>query len=191
MREYPAYGRTIAACIVRGQKPICVGVLLSSRWRYFDHVAKVCIKPEDWALGRYEFGYLRGLHVVAVAGDDCQDAQLGELLFDLMRVGPRLVWVYAASGQKLYDGEHAMEVANWVHALGAKVEWPLLKAARSTMELAEVAAARAWRHEYDAITSRRGDEAAVEFSLLEWKLKDQVRQQFSAPFQENGEPAAA
>jgi hypothetical protein len=98
IREYPAYGRTIAQQLVRGLRPICIGVLLSTRWRYFDHTPKVCIKPEDWANGKYEFGFLRGRHVVAIWGDDCTDRQFGELLLELMRAGPSDLWAFGCDG---------------------------------------------------------------------------------------------
>jgi hypothetical protein len=113
MREYPAYGRTIASHIVRGQKPVALAVLLSSRWDYYNHVPKVCIKPEEWRIGRFEFGFLRGLHAVAIVGDESSNLQLAELVLELMRVGPALLWIYDAVGGKVYDGDFASDVARW------------------------------------------------------------------------------
>lgn len=60
------------------------------------------MKPEEWEFGRWEFGYLKGEHVVAVWGDDCSPAQFGELLIELMLAGPRLVWACTAGGEWLY-----------------------------------------------------------------------------------------
>ena len=92
MRVYPAYARTIARHLVRGHRPAGIGVLFSTRWWYFDNLAKACIAPEDWAFGRFEFGYLKNEHVVAVWGDGAEPTQFGELLIELMLAGPRLLW---------------------------------------------------------------------------------------------------
>jgi hypothetical protein len=140
MTVYPAYARQIAMLAARGIRPVAVGVLLSSRWWYFDHVAKVCIKPDEWALRRWEFGYLRGMHVVAVQGDDCDERQLGELLADLMWAGPRVLWVCDLWGHWIArDIEpHLLgrQVAEWVDPkLGAFV-----KAAASRYAQAQLAA---------------------------------------------------
>lgn len=192
MRDYPAYGRTIAAHIVRGQKPICVGVLLSTRWRYFDHVPKVCIKPEEWERGRFEFGYLRGLHVVAVPGDDCAPAQLGELVVDLMATGPETLWCFDCDGRELYAGEDTSALALWAYDLAEKrVGWSLVKGAQRRMDEAIAAAAATYVREAEAIKARAGDEAAVEFHLRAYRIKDRVRELFGAGFQASGEPAAA
>lgn len=116
MRVYPAYGRTIASHLVRGNHPVAIGVLLSSRWWYFDHVAKICVSPDEWALGRWEFGYLHNQHVVVVAGDGASDVQLGELLIELMLAGPRLVWVRDID-RWLYHGSSSYELSRYADDL--------------------------------------------------------------------------
>ena len=102
MRVYPAYGRTIARYLVRGIRPAALGVLLSTRWWYFDRAAKACVSPDEWALGRWEFGFLQNEHVVAVWGDGCEPGQFGELLLELMLAGPRLLWAVGVDGAWLY-----------------------------------------------------------------------------------------
>jgi hypothetical protein len=137
MREYPAYGRTIASHIVRGQKPLALAVLLSARWDYFDHVPKVCLKPDEWRLGRYEFGFVRALHAVAVFGDEATEAQAAELLVELMRVGPGApLGVRSRLGQTLHEFERAADVGRWT-----------LRACRRERR-ARAAAARADRHRW-------------------------------------------
>ncbi len=102
MRTYPPYARTISRHLMRGNHPVCIGVLLGARWWFFDRVAKVCIRPDEWALGRWEFGYLKGQHVVAVWGEEVEPAQFGELLIELMLAGPRLLWAISVEGTWLY-----------------------------------------------------------------------------------------
>jgi hypothetical protein len=102
MRIYPAYARTVAQHLVRGNRPACIGVLLSARWFFFDRAAKLCLRPEEWALGRWEFGYLKNEHVVALWGEEAQSAQFGELLLELMLAGPRLLWAASIDGTWLY-----------------------------------------------------------------------------------------
>lgn len=102
-RIYPAYGRQIAYRIRRGQHPLAVGVMLSSFWSDFLDVPRLCLRPEDWALGRYEFSYLRGERVVLIVGhDDDTHAGggrlVGELLCELMLARPSLVWVAHQAG---------------------------------------------------------------------------------------------
>ena len=92
MRVYPAYARTIARHLVRGQRPVAIGVLLSSRWWYFDQAAKICVSPDEWWPGRFEFGYLKNEHVVAIMGEEAPPKKFGELLIELMLAGPRLLW---------------------------------------------------------------------------------------------------
>lgn len=193
MREYPAYGRTIAAHIVRGQKPICIAVLLSARWRYFDHVPKVCIKPEEWRAGRYELGYLRRLHVVAVPGDDCEERQFAELLVDLMTIGPRWLWAYGPDGSELYAGDFAMEIAELALRLGHTqgLTFSTVKAARTRMETAQALAARDEARELEVISQRTGPDGAIACFERELASKRRVRELFSAPYQDTGESAAA
>jgi len=105
MRVFPPYGRTIARMLARGQKPAAIGVLLAKRWDCFEHAARVCIKPDDWAVGRWEFGFLRNQHVVAIYGDDVEPAQFGWLLIELMRAGPRLLWMCDQGGRWIYKGD--------------------------------------------------------------------------------------
>ena len=196
MREFPAYGRTIASHVVRGQKPMAVAVLVSSFWGYFDHLPKVCIKPEEWARRRYEFGFLQGLHAVAVAGDDCTEPMLAELLVELMRAGPRELWAFAATGQVLYDGNSPFELAHWARDLAAKagleptLSWAEIQAAREVMTASQSRAAREWQREHERI-DRRGDlEASVRHSLRDFEIKDRVRELFRAPFRDDDARAA-
>lgn len=187
MREYPAYGRAIASHIVRGQKPIAVAVLLSEYWNYFDRVPKVCIKPDEWRLGRYEFGFLRGLHVVVVPGDGVASLQLAELVVDIMRAGPALVWACEVDGRVLYDGDSADDVAHWAMKLvsdaGAseKLPWSTIKVARAVMEQAQIRALELWQRESDRIQSRGDLEAHTRWMLHEYQTKDRVRALFAAP----------
>jgi hypothetical protein len=193
MREYPAYARTISSFIVRGQKPVCVAVLFSERWGYFDHVPKVCIRPDEWARGRYEFRYLRDMHVVVVPGDGSADRKLAELLVDLMRAGPSLLWAYNPDGTKLYDGEFAAEIGAWVLQLSDRehLSYHEVKAAESVMEQAQRQQAALWTKE--AERRQAGDiDAWVRWAdLTQFGLKDQVRKLFSAPWQDDGEARAA
>jgi hypothetical protein len=198
MREYPAYGRTIASHVVRGQKPVAIAVLLSARWDYFNHVAKVCIKPEEWGLGRYEFGFLRGLHVVAVPGDDYAPRQLAELLIDLMRAGPSLLWGYDTEGKKIYDGDDAHEVARWARelaggagVLGDEISLTAIRTAELVMASAQRRAAELWRREFDRVEHRGDVEASVRWQLREYEMKDRVRALFASPWQAPADARAA
>jgi hypothetical protein len=160
MREYPAYGRTIAAHIVRGMKPICVGVLLSSTWWYFDQAPKVCIRPDEWRRGRYEFGFLRGMHVVAVSGLDCTARMLGELLLELMRPGPSLLWIWNADGSKIYDEEWPDSLAHYrAPAHRRQGELSGGEAAAGVMAAAQADASRRWTAEYERIMARSAEDA--------------------------------
>lgn len=185
MREYPAYGRTIASHIVRGQKPIAVTVLLSRFWNYFDHVPKVCIKPDEWRLGRYEFGFLHGLHVVVVPGDEATDLALAELLVDLMRVGPAQLWAFNVDGSKLYDGEDPDEVAHWAMKLAidagaaANLSWDSVRVASRVMQAAQVRAGDLWQREYERVMKRGDPEATTRWMLREFETKDRVRALFA------------
>lgn len=102
MRTYPPYARTIAKHLVRGNHPAAIGVLLGARWWFFDRAAKVCLRPDEWALKRWEFGYLKGQHVVAVWGEEVEPVQFGELLIELMLAGPRLLWAVSVDGTWIY-----------------------------------------------------------------------------------------
>lgn len=187
IREFPAYGRTIASHIVRGQRPIVVAVLLSTYWHYFNHVPKVCIKPDEWALRRYEFGFLRGLHVVVVPGDGATELQFAELLIDLMRAGPSLLWAFDVEGRSLYDGDFASDVGGWATELvvraGAIERLPreVIKAAEHIMAQAQARAAEMWHREWSRAEATGGVEASVRFALREYELKDRVRALFAPP----------
>lgn len=192
MREYPAYGRTIAPMIARGQKPICVAVMLSNGWwHHFNHVPKVCIRADEWALGRFEFGFLHGLHVVAIYGD-CGAPQFGELLVELMSAAPARIWAYDLHGMALtpdYDDEQAL--AMWVHELGAmRVSDRRLQFARTIYAAAR---GRAELREYEEalkIAERRDGDAAIRWRAQQEENRDRVRRMFSSPFQEASERAA-
>jgi hypothetical protein len=197
MREYPAYARTIAAHIARGQKPIAIAVLLSARWGYFDHVPKVCLRPDEWALGRYEFSYLRGLHAVAVPGEDCTELQLAELLVDLMRAGPALLWAFNFEGGTLYDGEFADDLSWWARELVVKagaderLPWKTIKTAELVMAAVQRRAAELWQRESERIQAKNGIEEWATWALSENAVKDRVRELFASPWQAPGEIRAA
>lgn len=184
MREYPAYGRTLASHVVRGQKPMTIAVLLSSYWGYFDHVPKVCIRPDDWTLGRYELSFLRGLHVVAVPGDECTEAQLAELLFDLMRAGPAVLWAIEVEGKVLYGGDSPNELAAWLREMvirnrgATRLSMASIRAAEAIMAAAHRRANELWQREYERIRQRGDLEASTRYALREYEIKDRVRELF-------------
>lgn len=195
MRAYPAYGRTIASHVVRGAKPIAIGVLLSARWDYFDHVPKVCIKPDEWRLGRFELGFLRNLHVVVVPGDQASEIQLAELLIDLMRVGPRLLWAFNADGSKIYDGTEAHDLAFYARELAAKHGaldrlLALIRPAELVMVAAQVRAGQQWHREYERLVAKRSTEQVSKWMLSEYETQDRVRELFSSPWPATSDAAA-
>lgn len=198
MREYPAYARTIAAHIVRGQKPICVAVLLSSRWGYFDHVPKICLKPDEWAVGRFEFGYLHGMHAVVVPGDDCPDTMLAELLVETMAAGPNELWAYDTNGKKLYDERFPSDISDWVRDIRVRAGmdwregWPSVQAAERRMVAAQQRSLRQWEIEQARIREKSGLEAWVKWtSWNEFGVKDRIRALFTDPWQAPGDARAA
>lgn len=114
-RVYPAYARAIAAYIQRGQSPLAVGVMLSPYWRDFRDVPRACIRPDEWALGRFEFGWLQRQHVVAILGDDDDTnadngRKVAELLCELMLVGPRAIWVTDVWGRWIENTGEPMRI---------------------------------------------------------------------------------
>lgn len=195
MRNYPAYGRPLASHVMRGMRPRTVLVLLSARWDYYDHQVKVCVKPDEWKLGRFEFAYLRGLHVVAVQGEEASYLQLAELLVDLMRAGPRLLWVWSATGEKIYDGDDAHEVALYARQCAAedkaldRLTPAAIRGAELVMVAAQTRARELWHREYQRVLEKRGDEAAVQWMLGEFQVKDRVRELLASPWK--AEDAAA
>lgn len=196
LREYPAYGRAIAQQIAQGHKPICVGVMLSSRWGYFNHAPKVCIKPDEWASGKFEFGFLRGRHLVALWGDDCSERQFGELLLELMLAGPAMLWAYACDGTKLLDedADSSQTVAFWVWQLFGRdrgVRDPSIHYARMHFSDSARAAARAELRELEAVQARKEGEDLIRWYIEQFKRPDRVRELFSQPFLQANEPAAA
>jgi len=198
MRVYPAYGRTIATHIYRGEKPICVAVMLSTRWGYFDHVPKICIRPDEWAPGRYQFGYLAGLHPVAVPGDGASDRQLAELLVEIMVAGPARLWAFNADGSKLYDGMWSSDISWWARELIVKageaerLPWGAIKAAEQVMARAQERAARQWCAEFKRVQQRGDVEAAARWAqATEYGIPDRVRALFASPWQAPGDARAA
>lgn len=185
MREYPAYGRTIAAHLARGEKPLAVGVVLSNRWwSLLDHVPKVCIRTDDWEPGRYEFGYLHDMHVVAYFGD-CEEQQFGELLIEIMLVAPSLLWAFEISGAPLSADVPGSELtmAEWAGSLTKRAYHrdPQLKTARSRYAQGLQNAARRELEEFERIRGRSGDEAAVRWHAARMGWADLVRKRFGAP----------
>jgi hypothetical protein len=197
MREYPAYGRTIASHIVRGQKPLALAVLLSARWDYFDHVPKVCLKPDEWRLGRYELGFVRALHAVAVFGDEATEAQAAELLVELMRVGPALLWAFDLASGTLHEFERAADVGRWTLRLAAasgaleRLPREQIATAQAVMHEAQRRAAALWYAESERISARGDLEALAAFGRREYELQDRVRELFSAPWRKPSDARAA
>jgi len=135
MRVYPAYARTVAKLLVRGIRPAGMGVLLSTRWWYFDRAAKVCMKPDEWAIGRWEFGYLKNEHIVAIWGDEVTEQQFGELLIELMLAGPRLLWACDAAGNWIYQETPADRLVDYAdHDLTKGAHHALALRARDAYE---------------------------------------------------------
>lgn len=193
MREYPAYGRAIAAHLARGDKPLAVGVVLSNRWWHLlDHIPKVCIRTDDWAPRRYELGYLQGMHVVAYWGD-CEGKAFGELVLELMLSAPRMLWAFDMSGRELSadDPAHDQGIGLWAaHLAGLQARAPLVQAARSRYAHAIAADARRELEEYERIRARSGDEAAVRWSAERLGWPALVRKRFAVP-QDAGAPLPA
>jgi hypothetical protein len=196
MRVYPAYGRTIASHVVRGTKPMAIGVLLSARWDYFNHVPKVCIKPDEWRVGRFELGFLHAMHVVVVPGDEATDLGLAQLLVEIMRVGPRLLWVFNADGTKLVDGDSAHDVAIYARELAAragaldKLTPDTIRVAELVMVAAQARAGDLWHRTYQRLTEKRTPEEVARWMLTEYEIKDRVRELFSSPWKATSEAAA-
>ena len=184
MRQYPAYGRAIAGQIVRGIKPIAVAVLLSSRWNYLNHAPKVGLRPDEWARGRYEFGFLRGMRVVLVLGDGAEPLHIAELVLELMRAAPIYLWAYDVAGTKLYDGEYASDLTWWVRELavqagcGDKLPWAEIRSAVRVMEEAQARDARAFVTKSEAIKQRDGEEEWFKWALAVHEIPGQVRAMF-------------
>jgi hypothetical protein len=167
MRVYPAYGRTITRHLVRGLKPVAIGVLFSTRWDYFDHAPKVCIRPDEWRANRFEFGFLRGQHVVVVPGDEALERDLAQLVVELMMVGPRLLWLFNADGSKIYDGDSMRTRWRFTCASSPRAAsrrcWTLPRSNASALPSSVMAAAQArgselWHREYQRIVEKRGEE---------------------------------
>lgn len=181
-KDYPIYGRSIAAHLARGEKPTSVGVLLSSRWwESFEHVCRMCIKPEDWAPRRYELGFLHGMHVVLVAGD-CERRALGELALELMEIRPALLWVFEVDGRALVDGSapDPEGLAQWA---GEMAELPptdsRLRGASQAYWAGHLAAAKREADEMALIEQRKDLGAAVTWIAQRQGVVERVREQYS------------
>lgn len=193
-KDYPVYGRTIAAHIARGEKPIAVGVLLSARWwSSFDHVARVCINPDDWAPRSFEFGYLQGMHVVAVAGD-CEEQQFGELVLDLMCASPALLWAFDVTGRELSADKvpDPTALAQWAAKMAGDSPATHKAFVQIAIDLYNKGIERAATRELEEIqkiTARRGAEAAGLWCAKVYSYPDRVREQFSLKSLEPGVPS--
>lgn len=189
-RLYPTYARTIAAHIVRGNKPVAVGVMLSDGfWNRFNHAPKVCIRAEDWeGRGRYEFGYLAGMVAVAIWGE-APKQKFGELLLDLMEAQVGLLWAVDLEGKLLWD-EHADP---WwpVELAGLGMLSTPARLARETYEKARQRVAMRLDLMFDVIAKRSGNEAAARWLGSELENVERARELFSRPFVDHGEPVAA
>lgn len=138
MKVYPAYGRTISRHLVRGNRPAGLGVLLSARWWYFDAAAKICIKPDEWAPERWEFGFLKNEHVVAVWGDEATPQAFGEMLIELMLAGPRLIWACTCEGKWLFKESYADGLAGYADQLTEGAQHGLALRARDAYDDAQL-----------------------------------------------------
>lgn len=190
-KDYPTYAHTLAKHVVRGQKPMAVAVLLSSRWwNLYDHVVKICIKPDDWAFGRYEFRYLQGMHVVAVPGD-CPEAQLGELVIDVMYARPSLLWVFDMTGRAIVDGNapDPRGLARWAGEMaGLALDDFRVSNADAFYSAGIASAAQRELDEMKVIEARSGLGASALWAADRMGWPDRVREQFS---QVASEPQAA
>lgn len=113
MRIFPAYARAFSRLIQRGLRPSAIGVLLSSRWWYYQNAPRICIRPDEWMHGRFEFGYLRNQHVVAIWGDEATREQFAWLLIELMRAQPRLLWIASIWDRWIYKEDYAATVHDY------------------------------------------------------------------------------
>lgn len=185
LRDFPAYARTVAQMRARGHRPICVAVLLATRWDCYEHVPKICIRPRDWARRRYNFDMVRELHAVAVAGEDCEPAQFGELVLELMLAAPSKLWAYDVTGRELAADDYARGLGYWAaRQAGLPAADPLVKSAIRRLETGIAEAARATVHQAETIDRRSGLEASVRFQLSQWETEDRVRELMRAPFLE-------
>lgn len=100
-RKLPAYARGLMQCRARGVLPSAIAVYLGSDWDALGDVPRVCISPAEWRAGGYDLRACRDLHVMAIAGSGARDHQLGELICDLMRAQPALLWVGRSSDRWL------------------------------------------------------------------------------------------
>lgn len=199
MRTFPPYARTIARYAARGVRPVAVGVMLSERWFYFENVARVCIKPADWKPGRWEFDYLRNQHVVAIWGDGAETWQVGELLVELMAVGPRLLWLCDTAGRWIYKGDEPSVLYEYAtHTIRGEVpyaQWPGPRMAdhRPALEAYRAGQRRAIDEEgriSGRAAERSGDEGLVKvYNAMQAELA-RVERLFSDPLAEPDERAA-
>lgn len=137
VKVLPAYARQIRLQLIRGNHPAAIGVLFSSRWWHFDHVPKICLRPDEWALGRFEFGYLKGEHVVAIWGEEIEEIQFGELLIELMLAGPRRLWICGLDGRWIQRATIAFEVRLYADQLTGYKRRDLTERAEAAMMRAE------------------------------------------------------
>lgn len=203
MRAYPAYGRKIAALAARGVRPAAIGVLLSSRWWYFEHVARCCIRPDEYEPGRWEFSFLHDQHAVAIWGDDCEPWQFAWLLVELMAAGPRRIWALNAGGawiaktdeqcsggtlQQYAAGDIRGDVKTWAGQPWRGPKFNDITPARRQYEAAWDRADERDARILERVLSKQGDVVA----LVKERdaLKAYVEQLFSNPFPVQDERAA-
>lgn len=188
-REWPAYGRTIASHLVRGNRPVAVGVLFSNGyWDHFNHAPKVCIRADEWAMGRYEFGWVAGLHVVAIWGEATAEG-FGELLLDLMQAQPALLWAVDLHGTLLWDETGDPFWPAQLAKLGL-ASTPC-RLAQERYREGQRRAANRDMEEFAIIEARSGPDAAKRWGAARLDLPTRVRELFGAPFQDRSEPRAA
>lgn len=186
MKIYPAYGRTIARLVNRGLRPVALGVLFSKWWSYFDEVPRVCLRPDEWEAGKWEFGYLRNQHVVAIWGEDVTPLQFAELVLDLMRAGPRLLWTCDHSGQWQCKEDDPFTVGSWLLAfsrhyqLTETINAPAVHAARGYFDHAAGRAADQDLKVMERITAKGGD--LISWYNAQQDLRARAERMFSQPY---------
>jgi len=191
MKIYPAYARQIAALAARGIRPMAVGILLSSRWDYFDHAPKICIKPSEWTRGRFEWSWVVGSHLVAVWGDQATSAPFGELLIELMQARPALLWACDVEGKMLEDSGDDERLAEWTRDLLGPCHQDAILSAQQSYRAAQDRAIGLELRACKAMEASGREDVAAAIVAQRAALQDRVRKTFSLPIRRTDEPRAA
>jgi len=191
VKIYPAYARQIAALAARGIRPTAVGILFSSRWEYFDHVPKVCIKPSEWARARFEWSWLAGSHAVAIWGDEANSPSFGELLIELMQAQPALLWACDVEGKVLEESGDDDHLGQWIRDLVGPGHADPIIAARQNYRAGQERAIALELRACRAMEASGREEVAAAIIAQRSALQDRVRKTFFLPFRRTDEPRAA